>query len=335
MWLSMIFYILAATFARISLGMLLLRMSGEGINKNMKRIIYSTLTISTLLSVFYFFFAIFQCWPVSYYWNQFNKPAEGSCVSPEAFPLLTVITDVAFFLVDVRHDLLFPSPNWPMVLVDIRSNITPCYALEVTIENINYRCHCSIVFLDDFVGSIGSTFQAKLIEFVRASLASMSKIPFLTVPVQLSSNTSKLHTIADLSLLEPALAIVALSLIVSRKFIWSNCKYIWSIFSNAGQDRGLPFHDFYEDRTYTCQSNLSTCRSNTVILHGSEELQILRDALSGTTTAGETGPRDITITTTTTITINDGEISRLPPIAPTRSLSSSSRKLNFTAMLNF
>jgi hypothetical protein len=61
-----IFYTLTTAFIRLSIAIFLVRITFRRLNRV---IIYITMTAITAFSIFYFFLILFQCSPVSYFWN--------------------------------------------------------------------------------------------------------------------------------------------------------------------------------------------------------------------------------------------------------------------------
>ncbi|KAL2807906.1 hypothetical protein BJX63DRAFT_410939 [Aspergillus granulosus] len=85
-WLGQIFYILTTTTMRQSIVILLFRFTLERVH----RIILWTVSILSLaIGIVFFFFTIFQCSPVNYYWKRLT--AEGSCLDDD------LLTDIVYF----------------------------------------------------------------------------------------------------------------------------------------------------------------------------------------------------------------------------------------------
>jgi hypothetical protein len=65
-------------------------------------VIKITMGVIALLTVMYFFFAIFQCHPVSYFWLQFSG-VEGACLPAQLVANVTI----AYSVFAVVADLIF------------------------------------------------------------------------------------------------------------------------------------------------------------------------------------------------------------------------------------
>ncbi|OGM46624.1 integral membrane protein [Aspergillus bombycis] len=74
-WLGQIIYIITVTIGRLSIAITLLRLTVERIHQ---WILYAVMALSTAVGIVFLFFAIFQCQPVSYYWNRLSM--EGHCL---------------------------------------------------------------------------------------------------------------------------------------------------------------------------------------------------------------------------------------------------------------
>ncbi|KAH8591728.1 hypothetical protein B0O99DRAFT_577950 [Bisporella sp. PMI_857] len=70
-------YVMTTTVAKLSIGVYFLRLSSK---KYQVQIIYATLGVVMLFSAMYFFFLLFQCTPIQFYWTQFDD-GRGSCLS--------------------------------------------------------------------------------------------------------------------------------------------------------------------------------------------------------------------------------------------------------------
>ena len=64
---SRIFYTATTVFIRLSIAIFLIRICIKPIYKI---IIYTTMVAITGFSIFYFFLVLFQCSPVSFFWNR-------------------------------------------------------------------------------------------------------------------------------------------------------------------------------------------------------------------------------------------------------------------------
>jgi hypothetical protein len=73
-------YVVATALVKLSIAFFLLRFI---IKPAQKYIVYGMLTIIIMFSTFLFFFALFQCRPVSNFWRRVVNP-HGSCDNPKS-----------------------------------------------------------------------------------------------------------------------------------------------------------------------------------------------------------------------------------------------------------
>lgn len=77
-WLCELFYTITTVFVRLSIAVFLLQFHTKPIQKY---IIYGTLSMVITFSTSYLFLRIFQCHPVSDFWND-HRGIKGSCINP-------------------------------------------------------------------------------------------------------------------------------------------------------------------------------------------------------------------------------------------------------------
>ena len=77
-WIAELGYVSCTTVLKISIGFFFLRVC---VKRFQKIIIWVVVSIVTAYSIYYFFIVIFQCRPVSFFWNRFDGHHEGKCVS--------------------------------------------------------------------------------------------------------------------------------------------------------------------------------------------------------------------------------------------------------------
>jgi hypothetical protein len=86
-WAGEPVYILCNMMLKFSIGAFLLRIA---ILRVYRFIIWSVIGVSAIVCTYCFFFIIFQCWPVAYFWGQFTG-MEGSCINPNIITTSTYI----------------------------------------------------------------------------------------------------------------------------------------------------------------------------------------------------------------------------------------------------
>ncbi|KAH7167098.1 hypothetical protein DER46DRAFT_625040 [Fusarium sp. MPI-SDFR-AT-0072] len=98
-------YCLTMISSKISIGYLLLRITTRKLDV---WILYGVMAITVCTGVVFFFVTLFQCTPISYFWNQ-DQP--GKCVKPEVIMALTYLYSVFSVISDFTCAIL------PMFLV--------------------------------------------------------------------------------------------------------------------------------------------------------------------------------------------------------------------------
>ncbi|KKK19499.1 hypothetical protein ARAM_002941 [Aspergillus rambellii] len=75
-WLAQLFYVVTCTMMRMSIAVMLLRLV---IDRVFFGILYGVMALSTIAGLIFFFFTIFQCTPVAYYWGRLTM--QGKCLN--------------------------------------------------------------------------------------------------------------------------------------------------------------------------------------------------------------------------------------------------------------
>jgi hypothetical protein len=73
-----LFYILATTFLRLAAGYLLLRVA---LRRAHRYILHFGNVVNVLFNIYFFFFTIFQCTPIDYWWTRVDGMHTGRCLS--------------------------------------------------------------------------------------------------------------------------------------------------------------------------------------------------------------------------------------------------------------
>jgi hypothetical protein len=99
-WYCYLFYCITMITSKISIGWFLLRIAIKRIHS---WIIYSAMFISVVAGIAFFFVCMFQCKPVSYFWN---KEQSGQCINNDiviglgfVYSTFSVISDFTFALI--------------------------------------------------------------------------------------------------------------------------------------------------------------------------------------------------------------------------------------------
>lgn len=100
-WFCYICYSWAMIFAKLSIGFLLLRISVKRIHT---WILYAAMLTTIVAGGTFFFVTVFQCWPVSYFWNR--RTQSGSCVVNDVivglaytYSAFSIISDFTFAII--------------------------------------------------------------------------------------------------------------------------------------------------------------------------------------------------------------------------------------------
>ncbi|KAJ6073195.1 hypothetical protein N7467_011280 [Penicillium canescens] len=182
-WLGQIIYIWAGSVAKISIALALLRLT---IKKPHRLILWGLIGTVITIGLLFWFFLLFNCQPIGYFWQQVDQGSKGSCL-----PLSTLL-GITYFYSSVT------------ILCDLTLGILPAFL--VWNLQMNHRTKLA-------VGGILSL--AAL-----ASVAVIIRIPFL----QSYADANFLYStfqIAIWSVIETGLGITAGSLITLRPlFRW-------------------------------------------------------------------------------------------------------------------
>jgi hypothetical protein len=102
-WLCYIAYCWTMIAAKISIGLFLLRVTVDRIQRY---IIYTIMGLSTTIGLVFFFATLFQCAPIDYFWNR-SQP--GSCIDIDVIIGLTYLYSAVATICDFTFGLL---PIW-------------------------------------------------------------------------------------------------------------------------------------------------------------------------------------------------------------------------------
>ncbi|KAJ4206784.1 hypothetical protein NW767_003074 [Fusarium falciforme] len=104
-WWCYLWYCTSMIASKISIGYFLLRITVRKIDV---WIIYSVMMITVCTGVVFFFVTLFQCQPISFFWN---KDQKGTCINVEVIIALTYLYSVFSVISDFTCAIL------PMFLV--------------------------------------------------------------------------------------------------------------------------------------------------------------------------------------------------------------------------
>ncbi|KAI6782743.1 uncharacterized protein J7T54_000886 [Emericellopsis cladophorae] len=104
-WFCYLWYCLTMIASKISIGYFLLRIT---IRRTDVWIIYGVMVITVLTGIVFFFATMFQCTPISYFWN---RDQSGSCLSMDVIIALTYLYSACSVICDFTFAIL------PMVII--------------------------------------------------------------------------------------------------------------------------------------------------------------------------------------------------------------------------
>lgn len=103
-------YTVTTVLLRLSIAVFLLKICVKRVHKYM---IYGTMIMVIVFSIFYFFLAIFQCQPTSYFWGQYAGE-EGHCIDKAIFPDATFAHSAVSATADFVLGILPVSIIWDL-----------------------------------------------------------------------------------------------------------------------------------------------------------------------------------------------------------------------------
>jgi hypothetical protein len=110
-WLCCLFYALSRIASRLSIGSFLLRIA---VKCGHVWIIYFAMFISVLAGVLFFFVSLFQCWPISYFWDKTSQ--SGYCISMDVIVGLSYLYTVFSIISDFTFAILPAFLVWGLQL---------------------------------------------------------------------------------------------------------------------------------------------------------------------------------------------------------------------------
>ena len=118
-WLGQILYVSTCVVAKISIIITLLRITVERIHA---WILYAAISLATVVGFIFFFFTIFQCHPVNFFWN--NLGEKGTCIDKNLLIGIAYLYSVGAAVTDLIIGLL------PIALIwNLRMNSRTKFAI--------------------------------------------------------------------------------------------------------------------------------------------------------------------------------------------------------------
>ncbi|KGO76005.1 hypothetical protein PITC_011620 [Penicillium italicum] len=110
-WVGQLFYVLTCVVAKLSIIIALLRIT---ISRVHSYILYAAMTLATAVGLTFFFFTVFQCSPVNYFWNRAQPNAHGACVSTNLLINIAYLYSVGAAITDLTIGLLPVALIWDL-----------------------------------------------------------------------------------------------------------------------------------------------------------------------------------------------------------------------------
>ncbi|KAJ5660502.1 hypothetical protein N7507_006953 [Penicillium longicatenatum] len=106
-WLGQIFYVITCVVAKVSIIITLLRITVDRVHAY---VLYAAITLATAVGLIFLFFTVFQCDPVSFFWNR--SPVTGTCISTDLLIDIAYLYSVGAAVTDLTIGLLPVALIW-------------------------------------------------------------------------------------------------------------------------------------------------------------------------------------------------------------------------------
>ncbi|EAW24550.1 uncharacterized protein NFIA_041280 [Aspergillus fischeri NRRL 181] len=100
-WLGQLFYVVTSVLVRLSITVTLVRLTVDNLHRS---ILGAATILSIVAGTIFFFFTIFQCTPVNYYWNRMTE--EGHCMDMDGLLGIVYMYSAAAAVCDFTIGLL-------------------------------------------------------------------------------------------------------------------------------------------------------------------------------------------------------------------------------------
>ncbi|KAJ5521083.1 hypothetical protein N7463_001536 [Penicillium fimorum] len=108
-WIAQLFYVLTCVAAKVSIIIALLRITVSRVHAY---ILYAAMILATVVGIIFFFFTVFQCTPVDYFWNHAQPNAHGSCIDKNPLIAIAYLYSVGAAITDLTIGLLPVALIW-------------------------------------------------------------------------------------------------------------------------------------------------------------------------------------------------------------------------------
>ncbi|KAJ5091070.1 hypothetical protein NUU61_005940 [Penicillium alfredii] len=106
-WLGQVFYVVTCVVAKLSIIITLLRITVDRIHA---WILYAAMSLATAVGVVFFFFTVFQCSPVNYFWHPLSE--NGKCVDKDVLIGIAYLYSIGAAITDLTIGLLPVALIW-------------------------------------------------------------------------------------------------------------------------------------------------------------------------------------------------------------------------------
>ena len=121
-------YVLCNMMLKFSIGAFLLRLCVSPVQRATLWFVMGT---SGIVCAYFFFVLIFQCWPVSYFWEQYTG-MEGSCIDVNIITASAYAYSAMSCCTDWTHCILPTYMVWNLQMRR-RVKITVCFILSISV----------------------------------------------------------------------------------------------------------------------------------------------------------------------------------------------------------
>jgi hypothetical protein len=134
-------YCASTICSKISIGYFLLRIAVRRLHTH---VIYAAMAVTIVSGAAFFFAALFQCHPVSFFWNKFDKKHQGGCIANDIVIALVYVYSAFNILSDFTFALLptFLVVNlrleWKMKIALIPLLTMGCMASAAVVARLPY-----------------------------------------------------------------------------------------------------------------------------------------------------------------------------------------------------
>ncbi|KAJ5592039.1 uncharacterized protein N7459_002408 [Penicillium hispanicum] len=147
-WLGQMFYVMTCVVGKISIIITLLRIT---VRRAHAWVLYGVTCLATSVGLVFLFFTIFECHPISYFWERLSTTEHGRCVSKQVLIDIAYLYSVGAAVTDLTIGL------FPVVLIwNLRMNRRTKVAI-VGILGIGCIASAAVVIRIPFVHHYGDT----------------------------------------------------------------------------------------------------------------------------------------------------------------------------------